>query len=109
MLTLTVDRPIDDFIAFWQGHEGGKERANYQLFLNGLCRVLGLPEPSPNVDDPARDNYVFERKIAFEDADGSSSSGWIDLYRRGSFVLEAGRQSRSDGGCCSLHIRRLIN
>lgn len=79
MSVSTVDRPIDDFIAFWQGHEGGKERANYQLFLTALCRALDLPEPKPNVDDPARDHYVFERKIAFKEADGSQSSGWIDL------------------------------
>ena len=36
---------IDAFIAYWQGREGGQERANYQLFLIRLCRVLGLPEP----------------------------------------------------------------
>ena len=33
------------FIARWQGHEGGQERANYALFLTELCDVLDLPHP----------------------------------------------------------------
>jgi len=35
------------FIAHWQGREGGQERANYGLFLIGLCDVLGVPRPDP--------------------------------------------------------------
>ncbi len=37
--------PIENFIARWQGQEGGQERANYALFLTELCDVLGLPQP----------------------------------------------------------------
>jgi hypothetical protein len=32
---------IDAFIARWQA-SGGAERANYQLFLTGLCDLLDL-------------------------------------------------------------------
>lgn len=35
---------LDAFIARWQG-AGGSERANYQLFVTELARLLGLPEP----------------------------------------------------------------
>ena len=33
---------IAAFIARWQNTPGGAERANYQLFLTGLCHALGL-------------------------------------------------------------------
>jgi hypothetical protein len=79
------------FIARWQG-VGGSERANYQLFVAELCRLLGVPEPGPALDD-ARDNaYVFERRVSFAHGDGSRSAGFIDCYRRGAFVPEAERE-----------------
>jgi len=37
---------IDDFIARWSS-SGGRERANYALFLTELCDVLDLPHPEP--------------------------------------------------------------
>lgn len=33
---------IEQFIVYWQGQDGGQERANYQLFLIGLAEALGL-------------------------------------------------------------------
>jgi hypothetical protein len=87
---------IDRFIAYWQGQEGGQERANYQLFLIGLAEALGMPRPDaagPNTD---ANQYVFERAVTFREPDGTTSTGRIDLYRRGSFVLEA-KQSRQKG------------
>lgn len=36
---------LDDFIARWQGREGGQERANYALFLSELCDVIGVNRP----------------------------------------------------------------
>ena len=78
------------FIARWQGVDGS-ERANYQLFVTELCRLLEVPEPGPAQGD-ARDNgYVFERRVSFAHGDGSASAGFIDCYRRGAFVLEAKR------------------
>ena len=40
--------------------------------------------------------YAFERAVTFREPDGSTARGRIDLYRRGSFVLEA-KQSRRPG------------
>lgn len=44
-MTMAVDSAcagdIDAFIARWQA-SGGAERANYQLFLTGLCDLLDL-------------------------------------------------------------------
>lgn len=88
--------PIERFIARWQGHEGGQERANYALFLTELCTVLGLPQPDPAQATHEFNDYVFERAVR-RHRDEGDSIGRIDLYKRNSFVLEA-KQSRQKGG-----------
>jgi hypothetical protein len=79
---------IDAFIDRWRA-AGGTELANYQLFLTDLATLLDLPRPEPATGDPRSDGYVFERPVRFVHGDGTESAGRIDLYRRGSFVLEA--------------------
>jgi len=79
---------ITDFIDRWQ-KSGAAERANYQLFLAELCDVLGVDRPSPSQSDNSQNTYVFERTVIFQNGDGSTSTGFIDLYKRGCFVLEA--------------------
>jgi SAM-dependent methyltransferase len=88
---------IENFIARWQGREGGQERANYALYLSELCDVLGVDRPKPAGVTTEHNDYVFERAVKAGHADGSSSNGRIDLYKRGCFVLEA-KQSRLKGG-----------
>ena len=61
------------------------ELSTSQSFLIDLCRLLGVDVPHPT---PEQD-YMFERPINFRHGDGSTSAGRIDLYRRGSFVLES--------------------
>lgn len=72
------------FIARWRG-VAASELSTSQSFLLGLCELLGVEAPHPT---PEQD-YMFERPISFAHADGSSSAGRIDLYRRGAFVLES--------------------
>lgn len=79
---------LDTFLARWQ-KAGGTERANYQLFLTELCTLLDLPQPEPAGDDTRDNAYVFERRVVINQPDGSINNGFIDLYKRGSFVLEA--------------------
>ena len=79
---------IAAFIARWRS-SGAAERANYQLFLTELCDVLGVPRPEPAQPDDTLNAYVFERAVTFDNRDGSTSTGRIDLYKRGCFVLEA--------------------
>ncbi|WP_181918776.1 class I SAM-dependent DNA methyltransferase [Wenzhouxiangella sediminis] len=79
---------VEAFIDRWTD-TGGKERANYQLFLTELCQLLDLPGPEPAGPDPAKNGYVFERRVDINHPDGSTTRGYIDLYRRGHFVLEA--------------------
>ena len=82
------DNAIEAFIQRWS-KAGGSERANYVLFLTELCNLLELPKPDPACDDTRDNTYVFERRVVMPQPDGTSNNGFIDLYRRGSFVLEA--------------------
>ena len=63
---------------------GGAERANYGLFLQDLCALLGVPHPDSTTDNLILDTYVLERTGHFNDG-GKKSLGHID---RGCFVLE---------------------
>ena len=83
-----IDEQAAAFIARWQA-SGAAERANYQLFLSELCEVLDLPRPEPTKPKVEDNAYVFERDVTFQNLDGTTSIGRIDLYKRGCFVLEA--------------------
>jgi hypothetical protein len=72
----------------WES-SGAAERANYQLFLTELCRVLAVPGPDPTKPVESENAYVFEKAVTFMHGDGSTSSGRIDLYKRECYVLEA--------------------
>jgi hypothetical protein len=54
---------------------GGAERANYQKFITELCHALGLESPHFTKNEDADNNYVFERRIKFNHADGTSTPG----------------------------------
>ena len=79
-----MTQTVEQFIAHWRGADGG-ERSQSQTFLGGFCRVLGLSEPKSG-------DYKFEYSIP-----GDRGTDFIDLYKRGAFVLEA-KQSRAKGG-----------
>jgi hypothetical protein len=87
---------LGSFIARWTAGEGGQERANYAPFLSELCDALEVRRPDPASHDTELNAYVFERAVIFREPDGSPARGRIDLYKRGSFVLEA-KQSRRPG------------
>jgi len=86
---------IDEFITRWKDARGGAERANYQMFLSELCEALDLPRPDPASADTASNDYVFERGVKRRESEGLASTLRIDLYKRGSFILEA-KQSRAN-------------
>src|SRR5262245_41274781 len=95
MTVAAAENRIEQFIARWQGLEGGRERSNSQMFLSELAEALGLERPAPF--HAGNRDYAFERPVTCRAADGSTSIGSIDLYRRGCFVVEA-KQSRQKGG-----------
>lgn len=78
---------LDALIDRWSV-SGDAERANKDSFLNELCDALGVERPHPKTGDPARDLYVFEKDVTRTRA-GGTSIGRVDLYKHGSFLLEA--------------------
>jgi hypothetical protein len=84
---------IELFIERWCS-AGGGERLNYQLFLSELCVLLEAPGPDPAVEDESQNAYVFERKVLSLRMDGAATTNFIDLYKRGCFVLEAKQSAK---------------
>src|SRR5690606_17222275 len=74
-----------EFITRWRS-SGAAERANYALFLSELCDLLGVERPNPASDATTLNDYTFERVVSLDE---TGNSGFIDLYKKGSFVLEA--------------------
>ncbi|NQU39534.1 MAG: hypothetical protein HQ523_06245 [Lentisphaerae bacterium] len=84
----TANKEHPTFIDRWE-RSGAAERANHQLFISELCDLIDVPRPDPSTPDNSQNAYVFERAVTFHHGDGKTSSGFVDLYKRGCFVLEA--------------------
>ena len=85
---------LENFIARWQGAETA-ERANYQMFLAELSVLLDVPHPDPAGADNEFNQYVFDRAITRTKPDGSATTVYADLYKRGCFILET-KQGAND-------------
>jgi SAM-dependent methyltransferase len=78
----------EPFIARWKG-SSSSERANYALFLSELCDLIEVARPEPSTSDEDLNTYVIDKAVVFKELDGSSTTNFIDLYKRNCFVLEA--------------------
>jgi hypothetical protein len=87
----------EKFIARWE-RSSASERANYALFLSELCDHLDLPRPEPSQADESANVYVIDKAVVFQNLDGTTTTNFIDLYKRHCFVLEAkqGSNPQSD-------------
>ena len=79
---------LQAFIDKWK-RSGASERANFHSFLFELCDLLGVDRPDPATDQTALNDYTFERFVKLDEGGGHTATGFIDLYRRGCFVMEA--------------------
>lgn len=75
---------IDQFIEHWSKAQAS-ERANAQPFLCDLADLLGVPRPGNDHSF----GYTFEFPVKIPTGPDTTTEGRVDLYRRGSFVLEA--------------------
>ncbi len=91
----------DHFITRWK-RSSASERANYALFLSELCDLIGVPRPDPSTSDEDANTYVIDKAVVFKELDGTSTTNFIDLYKRGCFVLEAKQGSNPTAGNASL-------
>ncbi|MCB9444835.1 MAG: class I SAM-dependent DNA methyltransferase, partial [Ardenticatenaceae bacterium] len=80
----TAANLIQTFINRWQ-NSGAAERANYQLFLTELADIIGVEHPRPKTPYEHENSYVFEKAVPST----HGTTNFIDLYKRGCFVLEA--------------------
>ena len=83
----------DEFINDWSNLLGGAERANYAPFLIGLCQTLGIPSPGPGrgarANEETLGDYQFDGFVRHTIAGEPYGTGFIDLYKRDCFILEA--------------------
>ena len=79
---------VEAFITRWT-RSSASERANYALFLSELCDLIEVPRPEPSTSDEDANTYVIDKAVVFKELDGSSTTNFIDLYKRNCFVLEA--------------------
>ncbi|PEN14803.1 SAM-dependent methyltransferase [Longibacter salinarum] len=85
---------VSEFIDRWSTSQAD-EQANAQSFLNELCKhVLEVEPPEPSVEDPEQNTYAFERRVDLT-ATQEGQRGYIDLYKKGCFVLEAKQGSNT--------------
>ncbi|GGJ65186.1 hypothetical protein CDQ92_11295 [Sphingopyxis bauzanensis] len=73
---------------------GGSELSNYQLFVERMTGALCLPQPEFAREETRFNDYVFERNVTFRHSNGTSSTGRIDCYKKGCFVLEAKQSAK---------------
>jgi hypothetical protein len=78
----------ESFITRWK-RSSASERANYALFLSELCDLIEVPRPEPSTSDEDANTYVIDKAVVFKELDGTSTTNFIDLYKRKCFVLEA--------------------
>jgi len=86
-----VGGSVEKFIARWAASSAHERRHKDQFFLE-LCDALGVERPDPQ--DKSGD-YCFECAVSIDTPDGRASTGFIDFYRRGSFVCEAKQGSEA--------------
>jgi hypothetical protein len=83
---------IHGFIQTWK-NSAGNERANKDSFLRELCEALEIEVPGPK---DQHSDYCFEKDLKITHLDGSTSTGSIDLFKAGCFVLEAKQGSTKE-------------
>lgn len=97
-----------DFIAKWNGADGS-ERANYPLFFNDLCDLLGVERPQPAQADDWHNAYVNERYIDARDGESAGQNPARPASRAGGGGARAKTRGRNlqrgvNAGCCgNLH------
>lgn len=83
---------IHGFIQTWK-NSAGNERANKDSFLRELFDALEIEVPGPK---DQHSDYCFEKDLKITHLDGSTSTGSIDLFKAGCFVLEAKQGSTKE-------------
>jgi len=81
-----------EFLEKWSS-SAAAERSNAQSFVIDLCAVLNVDPPNAATSDADRDAYVFEKPVTVPHEGRQQSIGFIDLFKRGHFILEGKKGS----------------
>jgi hypothetical protein len=84
-----IPRKLRALARRWAG-AASRERANAHTYLIELCDALEVDHPGP-----AGSGYEFEFRVDLIDKSGDESKGFIDLWKRDHFVLEAKDEAAS--------------
>lgn len=87
---------IEAFLARWGNLPGGAERANFQPFIYELTDLLGLDRPDP-AEGGVLGSYQFDGPVPGGSARSAHGKGFMDLYKRGCFVMEAKQSQLAPG------------
>lgn len=87
---------IEAFIARWGNLPGGAERANFQPFIYELTGLLGLKRPDP-AEGGVLGAYQFDGPVPGGSARSAHGKGFMDLYKRSCFVMEAKQSQLAPG------------
>jgi len=93
-MMITVDQTALSSLIEEAKASGGSEMANYQIFVSDLAIALGAKRPDMAQEENRLNDYVYERAITFNHPDGRTSTGRIDCYKRGCFILEAKQSAK---------------
>lgn len=80
---------VDIFIEKWLNKTGGAERANLPVFIGDLCAALDLPRDFDPAEKGVLHAYQYDGPVPGGSFRSLKATGFVDLYRRGRFVLEA--------------------
>ena len=94
---MTTEAKLKTLAERW-AHAAPAERANAQSYLIELCAALDVEPPRP-----AGSGYEFEFAVVVVNRDGTESTNFVDLFKRGHFVLEAKDQDASKPDSQLLH------
>ncbi|MDJ0682327.1 MAG: hypothetical protein QNJ18_21005 [Xenococcaceae cyanobacterium MO_167.B52] len=86
---------VEKFLERWKDSQGN-ERANYQMFFSEFCDVLGVEQPNVK-GSVSGDPYCFDKDVKIVHPSGNYTSGFIDFYKQGHFVIEAKQGSNKTG------------
>ncbi|HAZ46133.1 MAG TPA: class I SAM-dependent DNA methyltransferase [Cyanobacteria bacterium UBA11369] len=86
---------VEKFLEKWLGSTG-QERANKDSFFLDFCDALGVERPPAKGSVPD-DPYCFEKDVKIPHPSGKVTTGFVDFYKSGHFIIEAKQGGETTG------------
>ena len=86
---------VEQFLEKWLG-TSGEERANKDSFFLDFCDALAVERP-PAKGSVSDDPYCFEKDVKIPHPSGKVTTGFVDFYKAGHFIIEAKQGGETTG------------